>query len=81
MEHEHNPDLAKAIARLDRAMADLADIHGAVGLGLCQSLRTGLLNLEALDQFENPPQGLDRVIRYFEKRAPLGRSDKAFQID
>jgi len=34
MERELYPDLAKAIIRLNRAMSDLADIHGAIGFGL-----------------------------------------------
>ena len=80
MEHEQTSELAKAIAWLDRAMSDLADVHSAVGLGLHRSLQTGLLMLKALDQLEEPPQGLDRVIRYFEMNPPASRASASAPI-
>lgn len=76
MDREQNPELAKAIARLNRAMSDLADVHSAVGLGLHRSLQTGLVTLAVLDQLEEPPQALDRVIRYFETNTHHGRGQR-----
>ena len=66
MERDPNLDLAMAINRLNRAMLNLAEIHSTIGHELGRSLETGLLAIEALDQLEAPPLGLDRVIRYVE---------------
>ncbi|OYW56049.1 MAG: hypothetical protein B7Z29_07225 [Hyphomicrobium sp. 12-62-95] len=68
MGREHHPDLAKAINRLNRAMADLATINSAIGFGLGRALECGLRNIETLAPREPSNQNLDRVFDYFATR-------------
>ncbi len=77
MERELYPDLAKAIIRLNRAMSDLADIHGAIGFGLGRALESGVRNVDALAMREMSNPRLDRVLDYFAAMPPTANRERA----
>lgn len=68
MDREHNQVLSYLISRHNRNMAELAEIHGAVGVGLKRSLWIVSRTLNGVIP-QAPAQDLDSALQYFQTRA------------
>lgn len=68
MDREHNQALSSLISRHNRNMADLVELHGAVGVGLERSLGVVSRTLNGIIP-QAPPQDLDSALQYFKSRA------------